>query len=49
MKSMVLEQSSSGMTLMMTTVSRVAISLCICYARLQTDTCPAGRMEWAAL
>jgi len=48
MKRMVLEQSSSGMRLMMTTVSGVAISLCI-YGRLQRDTCSAERMEQAAL
>lgn len=41
MKRTVLGQSSSGMSLMMTVVSRVDISLFICCARLQRDTCPA--------
>lgn len=45
----VLKQTSSGMSLMMTTVRVVAISLCICSARLQRDSCPARRVEWATL
>lgn len=45
----VLEQNISRMSVMMTMLSRVAISLCTCYARLQKGTCCAGRMKWATL